>query len=193
MKRFATQTLILFFAISVVAQDSKLPPAARDLASKLEQWEAEQKAEYDARILEKRQQVIQALNVALENATKSGDLDGALAIRNYIQSLSPSNEEPKTSGIPMPEKKEKPDHKWLIGEWIEEGKEDGNPMIIDRDGTAVHGGRGEWEIVGESLEISFLNGFKKRISLAQDPEGKISVEGISPDGRSSMWNFHRKE
>lgn len=53
--------------------------------------------------------------------------------------------------------------------------------------------RGEWKIVGDSLEISFFNGFKKRIGLAQDHGGKISVEGISPDGKLSLWAFHRKD
>lgn len=119
-----------------------MPVGAQDLTSKLEQWEVEQKSEYDARIQQKRLQVVQALNVALQNATKSGDLDGALAIRNYIQKIEPSPNPSKSIEPEMSAKKEKLDHEWLIGEWVEEGKEDGNLMIINKDGTAVHGGKG---------------------------------------------------
>jgi len=83
---------IIFFCIfsasfAVFAQNSDLPPTAQELATKLQDWEAQQRASLEKEIEEKRVQVSEALNAQLEQATKDGDLDGALAIRTYMNSL----------------------------------------------------------------------------------------------------------
>ena len=83
---------IIFFCIfsasfAVFAQNSDLPSAAQELVTKLETWEAQQRASLEKEIEEKRVQVSEALNAQLEQATKDGDLDGALAIRTYMNSL----------------------------------------------------------------------------------------------------------
>jgi len=87
MTNSAIRLWIVSTSFTILAHGSDLPPAAQELASKLEDWEGQQRAALEERIDEKRHQVVGALNAQLENVTKKGDLDGALAIRKYIESI----------------------------------------------------------------------------------------------------------
>ncbi len=79
---------ILLISSALFAQGDSLPTAAKELATKLETWESQQRSDLEKEITEKRMQVVKALNGHMQKATKSGDLDGALAIRKYISSLN---------------------------------------------------------------------------------------------------------
>lgn len=92
MKSLFYSLSILLISFVSVAQELALPTASQELADRLNEWEAEQKAALEKRINDKRDQVIQVFSTQLENATKEGDLDGALAIRNYIESLQNASE-----------------------------------------------------------------------------------------------------
>ena len=94
-------TVLLGIAISTLptfGQESKLPDQAKQLADKLTEWEADAQANLQKQIAEKRQQVISALQNHLASATKRRDLDGALAIRNYIASISPNDAGNRSDG-----------------------------------------------------------------------------------------------
>jgi hypothetical protein len=64
-----------------------MPREAQELSEKLSSWQAEARATLDKEIQDKTAQVIAALNSHLTQATKAGDLEGAIAIRNYITEL----------------------------------------------------------------------------------------------------------
>ena len=87
MKRNFTFLLFLCgFTSHVVAQ---LPEDAKELVSKLSSWELDRQAELQKEITEKRTEVVSVLQTTLERTTKSGDLDGALAIKKEIERLTP--------------------------------------------------------------------------------------------------------
>lgn len=67
---------------------AQLPEKAGELVTKLQAWELEQQAALEKTIHEKRKQVIAALENELKVTTKSGDLEGALAIKKAIEDLA---------------------------------------------------------------------------------------------------------
>ena len=77
-----------FLSVHGFSDEQKLPPAAEELRAKLNSWEAEKEAALKKEILEQRKKVAAALGRHLDQATKSGDLDGAVAIRKYIDQLN---------------------------------------------------------------------------------------------------------
>ena len=101
MKQVTLFLVICLLVLSnLVFGQAILPGDAQSLVDKLTQWEKQREAEYTKEIALKRQQVVTALQSHLKNATKRGDLDGALAIRNFIKALQPetiSNEEANSS------------------------------------------------------------------------------------------------
>lgn len=74
----------------------QLPQESADLISQLKNWELDQQVALQQEMKEKRKQVAAVLERHLEETTKAGDLEGALAIRKEIEKLSPPEvEEPK--------------------------------------------------------------------------------------------------
>ena len=99
--RICAAILIHFSISNGVAQDEKaLPTGAASLKSKLESWEAEKRKDLEEEIRAQRQKVISALNSHLKSATQRGDLDGAIAIRQYIKTLSDESGPPTAAKIP---------------------------------------------------------------------------------------------
>ena len=77
----------LLVSPNLIFGQAELPSDAQSLANKLAQWEKKREAEYKKEIALKRQQVATALQAHLKSATTRGDLDGALAIKNFIKTL----------------------------------------------------------------------------------------------------------
>ncbi len=70
----------------------ELPENAQELITKLNNWELDQQAELQQRIKAKREEVIKVLERMLQETTKTGDLDGAIAIKGEIERLHPPTE-----------------------------------------------------------------------------------------------------
>ena len=98
----AVATILCSISQSKAEDTHNLPPGAADLKIKLQKWEADKHEDLIAEIAEQRKKVAVALSRHLDKATKSGDLDGAIAIRKYISELNaadlktPQNPEPET-------------------------------------------------------------------------------------------------
>ncbi|MEM9282886.1 MAG: hypothetical protein AAGA96_13750 [Verrucomicrobiota bacterium] len=130
--------LLLIFASQFLgAEETSLPPISADLVSKLNDWEAEKKSDLQRDLSKKRQEVTKLLQKHLEDATRSGRLDEAIAIREVIQNLntqfqitlspaSPENEKSK-SNIKRP--------KELIGTtWV---RDDGRVVVFGDNRVTV--------------------------------------------------------
>ncbi len=89
--RFPIVWLIL--VVNAFAQEKQLPTESKELTDKLSAWELDLQAEMQQEIRAKRNEVIELLEKHLESATRSGDLDGAIAIRAKIQELRPKKKD----------------------------------------------------------------------------------------------------
>lgn len=76
--------------LSIVVCSAQLPEESAELVRKLNSWELDQQAALKTAIAAKRSEVARLLAKKLEDATTSGDLDGALAIRQEIERLVPA-------------------------------------------------------------------------------------------------------
>ena len=88
-----TKLLISFLLLQTLlyATNDEIPDGALRLIKKLTAWEEDLEKKFLEERNLKRKQVIAALNAELDRATRKGDLNGALALRNYIDDLSSSN------------------------------------------------------------------------------------------------------
>ncbi|MFT5469736.1 MAG: hypothetical protein ACI8UO_004858 [Verrucomicrobiales bacterium] len=112
--RTAIITLLIFPAFCF----AELPPESAELVEKLEKWELEQHIAFQRQLADKRAQVVVALKSQLDARTRSGDLDGALAIKTEIERLSIESSHPLTE---RPERKirDTPLQTFLIGtKWV---------------------------------------------------------------------------
>ena len=79
---------LLFLQTLLCATYEEIPESALRLIKKLTAWEEDLEKKFLEERSLKRKQVIVALNSELDRATRKGDLNGALALRNYIDELS---------------------------------------------------------------------------------------------------------
>ena len=79
---------LLFLQTLLYATNEEIPENALRLIKKLTAWEEDLEKKFLEERSLKRKQVIVALNSELDRATRKGDLNGALALRNYIDELS---------------------------------------------------------------------------------------------------------
>ena len=85
-----SKLLLSFLCLQAVlyAADEKIPNSALQLIKKLSAWEEDLEKKFLEERSLKRKQVAQALNSELDRATRKGDLNGAIALREYINNLS---------------------------------------------------------------------------------------------------------
>ena len=107
LMRNSLPTLTFVFTLPLLAE---LPKESLTLVEKLEEWEGKQQSELDSKIAIKRAEVVKVLRKQLESTTKSGELEGALAIREEIERLEPKPKEEV--------KEEAEDTRALLGEWV---------------------------------------------------------------------------
>ena len=88
-----TKLLISFLLLQTLlyATNEEIPDGALRLIKKLTAWEEDLEKKFLEEKSLKRKQVIVALNSELDRAPRKGDLNGALALRNYIDELSSNN------------------------------------------------------------------------------------------------------
>ena len=91
---------VLLISAPLAAQEkSKLPLKVAVLIEQLESWEEKKRKELEAELDAKRGQVARLLELHQEEATKNGDLDGAIAIRELIKELRENSDEKKPGGV----------------------------------------------------------------------------------------------
>jgi hypothetical protein len=92
--------LAVFFPLSVFSQ---LPEKSSQLVKKLNDWELERQVELQKEIAEKRAAVVSALQAQMIEVTKTGDLNGAMAIKAEIERLAPTpqSKEPRGNATKM--------------------------------------------------------------------------------------------
>jgi len=83
--------LLVFFGAEIAFSQSnpELPTAAKQLVEGLERWEAVQREDLEQRIVRKKAEILNELKRHLDAATRGGNLDGAIAIREKIAELEP--------------------------------------------------------------------------------------------------------
>lgn len=82
-----TAVLVVFTMPLSAAEAAKLPPKAQEVMDKLEKSEAKLTTDYKKSVNAERAKTIGDLQKAQKDITKSGDLDGALAIKKQIEEL----------------------------------------------------------------------------------------------------------
>ena len=81
----------LFLAFPLLGLSDDLPPITKSLVEKLNDWEDDKRDSVSKEIAGKRKEVIAIMTRHLSEATKSGNLEGALAIKKEIQRLQQSD------------------------------------------------------------------------------------------------------
>ncbi len=94
--------ILILAALFPVCGFGQLPESSAQLIKKLGDWELEKQAALEKEIAEKRAAVAKSLEAQLIEVTKSGDLDGALAIKAEIERLTlpAKSTEQKAKGAP---------------------------------------------------------------------------------------------
>jgi hypothetical protein len=107
-----------FISLAGAAEAVKLPPKAQEAMDKLEKSEGKLTAEHKKAINAERNKTISDLQKAQKEITKSGDLDGALAIKKQIETLQAKIAEDDDTDLLGAGKTAKVDPaKLLIGKW----------------------------------------------------------------------------
>lgn len=83
-----------------IAADGKLPSDSQAILDKLGAFEKEERKKLEAVVSEKTAQVVKVLQEHLERETKSGNLEGAIVLRETIRQLSKSGPGGGVSGAP---------------------------------------------------------------------------------------------
>ena len=99
------------------AEAAKLPPKAQEVMDKLEKSEAKLTTDYKKSVNTERAKSITELQKAQKEVTKSGDLDGALAIKKQIEELQAKITADEETDL-LGNKNSKADPaKLLVGKW----------------------------------------------------------------------------
>jgi hypothetical protein len=140
---------------------SRMPIAAQVLIDHEAQQEAVAKAQYAAQVAKLHAELAKRLRANQDTATKAGDLDGALAIKAEIATLSaPPPIDPATIGSPA--------GSYAISEsdWDITGIEmqDQGHIVKASDGSS-----GTWAIKDGRLTITWYNGNTNTAMLSDGP------------------------
>jgi hypothetical protein len=186
--------LALATLVPVVAADApKLPTDAQKAMDKLEKSEGKLTTDYKKSLNAERAKTIAELQKAQKDVTKSGDLDGALAIKKQIEALQEKIAKDEDTDL-LGNKKIDP-AKLLIGRWDYQ-KTNGVGGVVEflTDGrfsasitTPVNFPYvpGKWEIKGEQVLLTWLNDPNKVDTLTFTAATKMA--GDSHDvGKNSV-------
>lgn len=167
--------LTLFATPLRAAEAAKLPPKAQEVMDKLEKSEAKLTTDYKKSLNAERSKTIGDLQKAQKDITKSGDLDGALAIKKQIETLQAKIAEDDDTDL-LGEKKEKSSPaKMLVGKWdfvktngvagTLDFKADGNCIATITAPVAFPYVPCKWEIKDDKILLTWLNDATKVDSL----------------------------
>lgn len=199
-----TFVVFLLTANPLFSQNSsKLPPKAAILIEQLNDWEKERRTELESEIDAKRQQVAQLLKGHQEEATKSGDLDGALVIRETIRMLR-GNPDDNRPGRDSTESKTEGDRLPVSSVWISAdskstltiNKRDGDSFVA----TFTAGEHTRREIKGKlkgdqlswrSENVRAISGGTGGDNVGTIDDKKIDLVWTSGDGQSGKFTLMR--
>jgi len=173
-----TYTIIFLIASTATSLFAQLPKEADELVSKLSNWELDRQAELQKEIQAKRGEVVRLLERVLVETTKSGNLEGALAIKNEIERLSQTKlTQPEAAPPTVEEQVRLKDY--LIGSsWIASGSK---IIFIDRKTARFVGSENKereisYEIVDEGAFNIFWSSTPNKCVLSEDRQSFTEAE-----------------
>lgn len=175
----------LFITISILAAcmshaQAQLPDGAKELISKLSNWELDRQADLQKEIQGKRNEVAKLLQAMLEQQTKSGDLEGALAIKQEIERIQlPLTEKPQEAEQAPADKPDSkaPELDWFVGQtW---GAGGATTFAFEPEGKGVKNYRGvpspmKWEILESGVVRVFGAGAPEFFRFKSRRRGEIA-------------------
>lgn len=175
------------------AETPKLPAKAQEAMEKLEKSEGKLTADYKKSLNAERGKTVVELQKAQKDVTKSGDLDGALAIKKQIETLQAKIAEDDEGDL-LGEKKLTP-AKMIIGKWdftktngvvgTLDFKPDGNCIATITAPIAFPYVPCKWEIKEDKVLLTWLNDVTKVDTLTFT--GATKLAGDSHDvGKNSV-------
>lgn len=177
----------------MAAEAAKLPADAQKAMDKLEKSEGKLTTDYKKSLNAERAKTVTELQKAQKDVTKSGDLDGALAIKKQIEALQEKIAKDEDTDL-LGNKKIDP-AKLLIGRWDYQ-KSNGVGGVVEffADGRFTASITtpanfpyvpGKWEIKGEQVLLTWLNDASKVDTLTFTAATKLA--GDSHDaGKNSV-------
>lgn len=181
-------------SLPLAAADApKLPTKAQEAMEKLEKSEGKLTSDYKKSLNAERGKTIVELQKAQKDVTKSGDLDGALAIKKQIEELQAKIAEDDDSDL-LSEKKMTP-AKMIVGKWdftktngvagTLDFKADGNCIATITAPIAFPYVPCKWEIKEEKVLLTWLNDATKVDTLTFT--GATKLAGDTHDvGKNSL-------
>jgi hypothetical protein len=192
--RHLLMLLALVALLPLPAADApKLPAKAQEAMDKLEKSEGKLTSDYKKSLNAERGKAILELQKAQKDVTKSGDLDGALAIKKQIEELQ-ARIAADDEGDLLGERKMTP-AKAILGKWdftktngvagTLDFKPDGNCIATITAPIAFPYVPCKWEIKEEKVVLTWLNDASKVDTLAFT--GMTRLTGDTHDvGRNSL-------
>jgi hypothetical protein len=188
--------LLLASALPLSAAEApKLPPKATEAMEKLEKSEAKLTTDFKKSVNAERAKAIVELQKAQKDVTKSGDLDGALAIKKQIEALQAKIAADEETDL-LGNKNAKADPaKLLVGKWdfiktnsvagTLDFKADGNCIANITAPIAFPYVPCKWEIKEEKILLTWLNDATKVDTLVFT--GATKIAGDTHDvGKNSI-------
>ncbi|MBA3700322.1 MAG: hypothetical protein H0W78_15865 [Planctomycetes bacterium] len=177
--------LVTVLALPLAAADApKLPPKAQEVVDKLEKSEAKLTTDYKKSVNTERAKSISDLQKAQKDVTKSGDLDGALAIKKQIEELQAKIAADEETDL-LGNKNSKADPaKLLVGKWdfiktngvagTLDFKADGNCIATITAPVAFPYVPCKWEMKEEKVLLTWLSDATKVDSLVFTAATKLA-------------------
>ena len=170
----------------IAAEAAKLPAKAQEVMEKLEKSEGKLTVDYKKSVNAERAKSISELQKTQRDVTKTGDLDGALAIKKQIEELQAKITADEDTDL-LGNKTAKADPaKLLVGKW-DFTKTNGVTGVLDfkADGNCIANITApipfpyvpcRWEIKGEQLVLTWLNDATKVDTLLFTGPTKLAGE-----------------
>lgn len=163
---FLAFAVAILIAPPVAAEEVKLPPKAQEVIDKLEKSEGRLTTDYKKSLNAERAKTINELQKAQKDVTKSGDLDGALAIKKQIEALQAKIAADEETDL-LGNKNAKADPtKLLLGKWdfvktngvagVLDFKADGNCIANITAPVAFPYVPCKWELKEEKIQLTWL-------------------------------------
>jgi hypothetical protein len=197
---FALALIIAVMLPLAGAEAAKLPSKAQEVMDKLEKTSAKLTTDYKKSVNAERAKTITDLQKAQKDVTKSGDLDGALAIKKQIEDLQAKIAADEDTDL-LGNKKDKGDPaKLLAGKWdftktngiagTLDFKADGNCIATITAPIAFPYVPCKWEIKDEKVLLTWLGDATKVDTLMFTSATKLA--GDSHDVGKNSFNASKQ-
>lgn len=165
----------------LLAQEKALPRGAQALVEKLDIWEKEQRQKLEQEIQAKRTEVARLLEKEMAEATKRGDLDGALALRAKIAALMPASNSSPSGGKSAEEE---------LADKVCQGRWGWLPADPEHRLTFRKGGRGEMATPSGVSSLAWSIEEGKFTFTMEGREGRHWTLTPGADGKTCLIESH---